>query len=36
MKEINDQKHLAKSSPAESVVSGWVEAAKGTTPVISH
>lgn len=36
MKEINEAKKLAKSSPAESVVSGWVESAKSTTPAISH
>lgn len=36
MKELNDEKKLAKSSPAESVVAGWIESAKSTTPAISH
>ena len=36
MKEVNDAKHLAKTSPAESIVSGWIAAAKETEPKISH
>jgi predicted flap endonuclease-1-like 5' DNA nuclease len=36
MKEVNDQKNLAKSSPAASVVQGWVDKAKTMEPKISH
>ena len=36
MKEVNDEKKLARSTPAESVVSGWIEEAKGTEPTITH
>ena len=34
--EVNDVKKLAKTSPAESVVTGWVAAAKETEPKITH
>jgi len=36
MGEINAQKKVAKSSPAESVVAGWIEEAKQLEPKISH
>lgn len=36
MTEVNGEKKLAKSSPSASVVQGWVDAAKGMAPKISH
>lgn len=36
MKEVNEAKKLARTSPAESVVAGWIEAAKQLDPKISH
>lgn len=36
MKEINEAKKLAKTSPSEGMVERWVEAAKNTEPAISH
>lgn len=36
MSEINEQKKLAKASPAAAVVAGWIEKAKGMDPKISH
>lgn len=36
MKEINEVKKLAKTSPSASVVDGWVEQAQGMEPKITH
>jgi len=36
MGEINEEKKLARVSPAASVVQGWIEQAKTTEPKISH
>jgi predicted flap endonuclease-1-like 5' DNA nuclease len=36
MAEVNTAKKLAKAVPAESVVAGWIAAAKTTEPKISH
>jgi predicted flap endonuclease-1-like 5' DNA nuclease len=36
MKEINDEKNLAKTSPAPSVVEGWIEQAKTLDPKITY
>lgn len=36
MKEVNDRKRLAKASPAETVVQGWIDAAKKMEPTITH
>ncbi len=36
MKEINDQKKLAKSNPSEDQVRGWIEQAKEMDPTITH
>lgn len=36
MKEINDQKKLARTAPAETVIRGWIEAAKKMEPKITH
>ena len=36
MAEINDEKKLAKNTPAESVVADWVEQAKKMEPTITH
>jgi len=36
MEEINNQKKLAKSTPAVSVVQDWVEKAKSMEPTITH
>lgn len=36
MKEVNDSKNLAKASPAESMVSEWIEQAKKIDPTITH
>jgi predicted flap endonuclease-1-like 5' DNA nuclease len=36
MSEINEQKKLTRALPAASVVAKWVEAAKSTTPKITH
>ncbi|MFT4585659.1 MAG: putative flap endonuclease-1-like 5' DNA nuclease [Gammaproteobacteria bacterium] len=36
MKEMNDEKNLANACPSESVVSGWIEKAKSTDPLITH
>lgn len=36
MEEINNQKKLAKSSPAKSVVESWISQAKTLDPTISH
>jgi predicted flap endonuclease-1-like 5' DNA nuclease len=34
--EINAEKKLARSVPALSLVTGWIDQAKGTEPLISH
>ncbi|MDH3590562.1 MAG: DUF4332 domain-containing protein [Planctomycetota bacterium] len=36
MKEINDRSHVAKRTPAVSVVESWISAARSTEPTISH
>jgi len=36
MKEVNDAKKLARSTPSESMVARWVEAAKGMEPAIKY
>ena len=36
MAEVNAEKKLTRSVPAESVVSGWVEQAKSLDPLITH
>jgi predicted flap endonuclease-1-like 5' DNA nuclease len=36
MEEVNAEKKLARTSPAASNVTDWVEAAKGLEPKISH
>lgn len=36
MGRVNSEKNLAKSSPAESQVSEWIEQAKGIDPTITH
>ena len=34
--EINAEKNLANANPAESMVSGWIDAAKDIEPTITH
>ena len=34
--EVNGEKKLAKSVPSESVVQGWIDAAKGVEPRVTH
>lgn len=36
MVEVNKAKRIAKATPAESLVAGWIKAAQSTTPQISH
>lgn len=36
MKALNEEKRLAKNSPAEEMVEKWIEQAKGMEPSISH
>ncbi len=36
MAEVNGEKKLAKTSPAESVIQGWIDAAKGMEPTVAH
>ena len=36
MKEVNDKKKLARSTPSESMVGRWIEAAKGLEPSIKY
>jgi predicted flap endonuclease-1-like 5' DNA nuclease len=36
MKEVNEAKKLAKTSPAASVVEGWIEQAKSMAPKITY
>ena len=36
MKEVNDKKKLARSTPSESMVSRWIAAAKGMEPSIKY
>jgi len=36
MKEVNDDKNLAKTSPAATVVEGWVTQAKSIDPKITY
>lgn len=36
LKQINEAKHLAKSTPSESQVAKWIEAAKSARQVITH
>jgi predicted flap endonuclease-1-like 5' DNA nuclease len=36
MKEVNDARHLAKTSPAAKVIEGWIAAAKKTEPRITY
>jgi nucleotidyltransferase/DNA polymerase involved in DNA repair len=36
MKEVNEAKNLANATPAESVVTAWIDAAKGTEPKMTY
>ena len=36
MEEVNAVKNLSNASPAASVIQGWIDAAKGMDPKISH
>ena len=36
MARVNEEKKLARTSPAATVVEKWVEAARGMEPMISH
>ena len=36
MEKVNEEKHLAKTSPASATVTGWVEQAKTMDPKITH
>ena len=36
MVELNEKKRLVRRLPTESMVSGWVEHAKGLEPVVKH
>ena len=36
MAEINSEKKLAKATPSQSVVEGWVSQAKETKPIIEY
>ncbi|PID81508.1 ferredoxin [bacterium DOLZORAL124_64_63] len=36
MKEVNGEKKLAKNSPSESMVAGWIETAKGLDPKLTY
>jgi hypothetical protein len=36
MAEVQEEKRLTKAAPAESVVQGWIDEAKGMEPKISH
>lgn len=36
MAEVNEQKHLCKTSPSAKVVTGWVEQAKTLAPMVTH
>jgi predicted flap endonuclease-1-like 5' DNA nuclease len=36
MREVNQAKNLANATPAETIVAGWIAAAKDTEPTISH
>ena len=36
MAEVNGEKNLCKSVPAESVVQGWIDQAKDMEPTITH
>ena len=36
MAEVQEEKKLTKAAPAESIVQGWVDEAKGLEPKISH
>ena len=36
MKEVNDAKKLARSTPSESMVARWIAAAKGMEPAIKY
>ncbi len=36
MKEVNDEKHLARVVPSEKTVEGWVEQAGTLDPLITH
>jgi len=36
MRQINEKKHLAKTSPSSSLVQGWVDQAKKTEPRITY
>jgi len=36
MAEVNEAKKLARTAPAETVVEGWIQAAKTMEPKISH
>ena len=36
MLEVNEAKNLANATPAESIVAGWIDAAKSTEPKITH
>ena len=36
MEEVNKEKNLSNATPATSTVEGWIEAAKGMEPMISH
>ena len=36
MKEVNEQKHLCKTTPNASMLSGWVDQAKTLEPMITY
>ena len=36
MLEVNQAKNLANATPAETIVAGWIAAAKGIEPTITH
>ena len=36
MEEVNGAKKLARATPSQKTVAGWVEQAKGLKPLISH
>ena len=36
MSEVNDEKHLCKTSPSSTTVSKWIEQAKTLDPMVTH
>ena len=36
MEEVNAEKNLANATPAQSVIEGWIDAAKSTDPMIEY